>query len=196
MPQSARIWTTACPKPAGPLEDYEREYDRVTRSVSPLRSRYTEPSLFPPSCTVQRPGFLIGSRSGYWSGFTNAAYAPPLASNGKTMCQTKKSSREPACPAQHRVHLASGAAALGWPRHKDGRRSHAQSSLLQRAQRRKARSRCFKKALQKSAGISHQSWQQEASDRDSWRSSVREAICECEAERHKAEKEKRRRQKE
>ena len=23
-------------------------------------------------------------------------------------------------PAQHRVHLASGAAALGWPRHKDG----------------------------------------------------------------------------
>ena len=28
-------------------------------------------------------------------------------------------------PAQHRVHLASGAAALGWPRHKDGRRSHA-----------------------------------------------------------------------
>ena len=45
-------------------------------------------------------------------------------------------------------------------------------------------------------GISHQSWQQEASDRDSWRSSVRKASCEFEAERHKAAKEKRRRQKE
>ena len=51
----------------------------------------------------------------------------------------------------HRVHLASGAAALGWPRHKDGRRTHAQSSLFQRAPRRKARSWCSKKALQKSA---------------------------------------------
>ena len=44
-------------------------------------------------------------------------------------------------------------------------------------------------------GISHQSWQQEASDRDSWRSSVRKASCELEAERHRAAKEKRRRQK-
>ena len=46
------------------------------------------------------------------------------------------------------------------------------------------------------AGISHQSWQQEASDRDSWHSSVRKASCEFEAERHKDAKEKRRRQKE
>ena len=53
--------------------------------------------------------------------------------------------------AQHRVHLASGAAALVWPRHKDGRRTHAQSSLLQRAPRRQARPWCSKKALQRSA---------------------------------------------
>ena len=46
------------------------------------------------------------------------------------------------------------------------------------------------------AGISHQSRQQAASDRDSWRSSVRKASCEFEAERHTAAKEKRRRQKE
>ena len=46
------------------------------------------------------------------------------------------------------------------------------------------------------AGFSHQSLQQEASDRDSLRSSVRKASCEFEAERHKAAKEKRRRQKE
>ena len=38
------------------------------------------------------------------------------------------------------------------------------------------------------AGISHQPWQQEASDRDSWRSSVRKASCEFEAKRHKATK--------
>ena len=42
------------------------------------------------------------------------------------------------------------------------------------------------------AGISHQSWQQEASDRDSLRPSVRKASCEFEAERHTAAKEKRR----
>ena len=99
MPQSARILTTACPKPAVPLEDCQREYGRVTRSASPQRSRYTGPSSSLSSCTVQRPGFSIRSRSGYWSGFTNAACTPSLASNGKTTCRTKKSSREPACPA-------------------------------------------------------------------------------------------------
>ena len=84
MPQSARILTTACPKPAVPLEDCQREYGRATRSASPQRSRYIGPSSFPPSCTVQRPGFSIGSRSGYWGGFTGAACAQSLASNGKT----------------------------------------------------------------------------------------------------------------
>ena len=46
------------------------------------------------------------------------------------------------------------------------------------------------------AGISHQSWQQEASDQDSWRSSVKKASCGFEPERHKATKGKCRRQKE
>ena len=100
MPQSARILTTARPKPAVPLEDCQREYGRAIRSASPRSSRYTGPSSLPPSCTVQRPRFSIGSRSGYWSGLTNAACAPSLALNGKTMCRTKKSSREPAWPAQ------------------------------------------------------------------------------------------------
>ena len=45
-------------------------------------------------------------------------------------------------------------------------------------------------------GISHQSWQQEALNRDSWRLSVRKASFEFKAERHKAAKEKHRRQKE
>ena len=39
-------------------------------------------------------------------------------------------------------------------------------------------------------GISHQKWQQEASDRDSWRSSMRKDSCKFEAERHEAATEK------
>ena len=89
--QSARILAAAWPKPAVPLEDCQREYGRVIRSASPRRSRYTEPQSFPPSCKVQRPGFSTGSRSGYLSGFINAACTPSLASNGKTTCQTKQS---------------------------------------------------------------------------------------------------------
>ena len=46
------------------------------------------------------------------------------------------------------------------------------------------------------AGTSHQAWQQEASDRDSWSSSVRKASCKFEVERHEAAKERCRRQKE
>ena len=99
MPQSARILTTACPKPTGPLEDCQRQYGRVTCSASPQRSRHIGPSSSPPSCTVQGPGFSIGSRSGYLSGFTSAACAPSLASNGKATCHTERPSREPACPA-------------------------------------------------------------------------------------------------
>ena len=65
--------------------------------------------------------------------------------------RVKRRSLQESQPAQHRVHLVSGAAALGWPRHKDGRRRHAQSSLLQRAARRKALPGCSKKSLQRSA---------------------------------------------
>ena len=54
-------------------------------------------------------------------------------------------------PAQHSVHFASGAAALGWPRHTNGRRTHAQSSLLRLAPRWKTRFWWSKKALQRSA---------------------------------------------
>ena len=201
MPQSARILTTACPNPAVSLEDCQREYGRVTCSTSPQKSRYMGPLSFTPSCMVQRPGFSIGSRSGYLSGFTNSTCTLSLVS--KARLRVERRSPQESQPAQHRVHLASGAAALGYPRHKDGRRVHAKSSLLQRDPRRKGRSwcsrKCYKDQLKRQlawVGISHQSWQQKASDRDSWRSSVRKASCEFEAERHKAAKEKRRRQKE
>ena len=160
----------------------------VTRSASPRSSRYTGLSSFPPSCTVQRPGFSIGSRSGYWSGFISAACA-----------RNPQESQ----PAQHRVHLASGAAALAGhaTRMEDVRMPKAAFfSELQEGKRDRGPSRKrYKDQLNRQlaqAGISHQSWQQEASDRDIWHSSVRKASCEFEAERHTAAQEKRKRQKE
>ena len=62
------------------------------------------------------------------------------------------------------------------------------------APRKRYRDRLKKQLVQ--AGISHQSWQQMASDRDSWRSLVRKARCNFEAERHEVAKERGRRQKE
>ena len=144
MPQSARILTIACPKPIVSLEDCQKGYDRVIRSASPPRPRYTGPSSFTPSCTVLRRGFFIGSRSGYLTIFTNAACAPSLALNGKTTCQTCKSSREPACPpwspSCFRCSCDGLATSKGW-------KTFA-CPKLQRAPRRKAQSWCSKKALQ------------------------------------------------
>ena len=108
--------------------------------------------------------------------------------------RVKRKSPQKSQPAQHRVHLASGAAVLSWPHHKDGRHMHAQSSLLQQTPRRKAWLWCSKKALQRQmkrqlaqAEISHQSWQQQASDQDNWCSSMRKASHKFEAERKDAE---------
>ena len=82
---------------------FRRLSKRAWLSHSPCLSTktqiYTEPS-FPPSCTMQKSGSSIRSRSLYMSGFTSAACAQSLASNGKITCQTKKSSREPACQEQ------------------------------------------------------------------------------------------------
>ena len=118
MPQSAKILTTACQKPAVPLEDHQRQYGRVMCSTSPQRSKHTQLSLFPPSCMVQRHGFPIESLLGHWSSFINTACAPSLASNGNTMCRTKKCSRQPACPAYSpscfRCSYAGLATSQGW----------------------------------------------------------------------------------
>ena len=176
MPQSARILTTACPKPAVPLEDCQREYGRVMRSASPHRSRSTEPSSFPPSCTVLRPGFSFKSRSGYWSGFTNAACAPSLASNGKTACRTKKSSRDPACPAQSPSCFRCSCA--GPVPSQDRKTCSCPWAQRRRTQLWYSRKR-YKDQLKRQlaqAGISHPAvMQQEACDRDRRRSSERRA---------------------
>ena len=49
----------------------------------------------------------------------------------KARLRVKQRSPQESQPAQHRVHLASGAAALGWPHQKDERRMHPKSSLPQ-----------------------------------------------------------------
>ena len=182
MPQSARILTTACPKPVVPFEDCQREYGRVTRSASPQKSRYTGRRRSHPPVGCRDPGFLSETDQ------ATGAVSPTLLAlrpwHQMVRPRVERRSPQESQPAQHTVHLASSAAALGWSRHKDGRRPHAQSSLLQRARAIVVRSWCSRKRYKDhlkrqltQAGISHQSWQQEASDRDSWRSSVRKASC-------------------
>ena len=170
------------------------EYGRVTRSASPQRSRYTGPSSFPPSCAVQRLKFSIGSRSGYWSGFTNAACAPSLASNGNTTNEDVL--KRASLPSVETILLRAQLRRAGHVRRmedvrmpkavffsefQEGERGHG-------APRKRYKDQLKRQLAQ--AGISYQSWQQEASNRDSWRSSVRRASCEFEAERHKSRKRK------
>ena len=137
MPQSTRILTTACPRPTVPLEDCQREYSRATRSVSPRSSRFTGPSSLPPSCTVQRPGFSIGSRSGYWSGFTNAACVPSLASNGKTTCRNEEVLKRVSLPSIESILLQCSCAGLtmsqGWKTYACPKQSSSASSKKESA---------------------------------------------------------------
>ena len=110
MPQSARILTTARPKPAVPPEVCQRDYGNVTRSASPQRSSYSELSSFPPSWALYRKQINLLERFHQrclcsilditWQGYE---------SNEEVLKRA----------AQHRVQLVSDAAALGWPYHKD-----------------------------------------------------------------------------
>ena len=100
MPQSARTLTTTCPKPAVPLEDCQRVWTthllRLSMKIQVYRAIVVPTLLYGAETCV----LYTGSRSGYLRGFINAACTPSLASNGKTTCQMKKFSREPACPAR------------------------------------------------------------------------------------------------
>ena len=172
MLQPTKSWQRHV-QPGVSLEDCQREYDGVTRSAPPQRSRYTQPSSFSTSCTVQTPVFHIWSRSGYLSGFTNAAVSPSSASNGKPTCQTKKSPREPACPAESpscfRCSCAGLATSQGCETYACPGQSSSASSKKKNANRGAPRKH-YKDQLKRQAaqaGISHQSWQQEALDRDS-----------------------------
>ena len=149
MPQSARILTTACTKPA-----FLWKTVRESMAESRAPPLHKDPGIH--SRRRSRPPVRcrdLGSLSK--ADRATGAVSPTLLALHPwyQMARLRVEGRSPeeSQPAQHRVHLASGAAALGWPSHKDGRRTHAQSSLLQRAPRRKARLWCPKKALQRSA---------------------------------------------
>ena len=146
MPQSARVLTTTCLKPVVPLEDSQ---ESITESLTlPL---HKDPGI--QDCHCSHPPVWcrdLGSLSEVDQA-TGVVSLTLLALHSWHQMARPHVKRWSPQESQHRVHLASGVAALGWPRHKDGRRTHAQSSLLQQAPRRKAWSWCSKKALQRSA---------------------------------------------
>ena len=147
MPQSARILTTACPKPAVPLEDCQREHGRATLSASPRNSRLTGPSSLSPSCTVWSLGSLSEADPA-----TGAVLQTLLALHHwhqMARPRVERRGHQESQPAHQSVHLVLGPGALGWPRHKNARRKHAKNSLLHRAPSRKARSWCCKKSVTK-----------------------------------------------
>ena len=87
-------------KVSSSLEDCQREYGRATRSTSPQRSKFTGPSLFPPPCTVQRPGYSIGNRSGYWSVSPTLLALHPWHQMARL--RVKRRSPKESQPAQHK----------------------------------------------------------------------------------------------
>ena len=147
IPQSTRILTTACPKPAVPLEDCQREYGRVIRLASPQRSRYTGPSSFPPSYTVQ----IFQSAADQATGAVSPTL--PALHPWHQMARPRVERRNPqeSQPGKHRVHLCFKCSCAGLATSQGWKTYACPSSLLQRAPRRKARSWCSKKALQRSA---------------------------------------------
>ena len=135
MPQSIRILKNACPKPAVPLEDCQRENVRVTRSASPQRSR----AIVIPTLLYDAETWVLYQKEIRLLEQFYRCCLRSILGIKRQGCVKGKSPQE-SQPARHRVHHASGAAVLGWPHQKDGRCMHAQSGFLQQAPRRKTRS--------------------------------------------------------
>ena len=134
MLQSARISTTACPMPAVPFEDCQREYGRVIRSSLHENPGIQSRHLYHPSVLCRDLG---SPPEAVQTGFINAACTPSWHLIARP--RFKRRSPQENWPVQHRVHLASGAAAkAGNVSKMDRRRKHTQGSVFQRAPRRKA----------------------------------------------------------
>ena len=165
------------------------EYGRVTRSASPQRSRYKGLLSFPPPPVQCRD---LGSlpEADQATGVVSSMLLALHPWHQMARPHVKRRSLQESQPAKHTVQLMEDTCMP---------KVVFFSQLQERKHDRCAPSRCYKDQLKRhlaQAGISHQSWQQVASYRDSWHSSVIKASCEFEAARHKAAKEKRRRQKE
>ena len=118
--------------------------------------------------------------------------------------RVKRRSPQESQPAQHRVHLASGAAAQGWPHHKDGRHaclkqsssvSSKKKSMIVVLQGSVTKTSWRDSLHRQESAISHgsRSPQIKIAGVHQWEKPVSQLF---EAERHKAAKEKCRRQKE
>ena len=159
-------------------------------TITPARRQI--PPLLLPSTTTPRNDLACRS--------TPASFFSSTLARGlmcKTTCQTKKSSRGPACPPQSFLLPVQ----LRWACHVTGMADVRMpkelffSELQERKRDRGAPRKRYKDQLKRQLAQARIR-QQESSDRDSSRSSVRKASCKFEAERHKATKEKRRRQRE
>ena len=131
MAQSAWILTTACPKPAVPFESCQREYGRVTCSASPQRFRYTGPSSFPRSGTVQRPCLFL---------FFSEADEGLHPWHQMTRPRVKRRSPQESQPAQHRsspscfrCSCTGLALSQGWKTYVCPKQSSSASSKKERA---------------------------------------------------------------
>ena len=177
MPQPARILTTAYPKPAVPLEDCQREYGRATRLR--LSTKLQGRRRYHPPVQCRHLASL------------SEAVSPTLFALHPWHQMTRPSVLKTASPPSIESILLQ--VQLRWAGHvtrmEDVRMPKAVffSELQEGKRNHGAPRKHYKDQLKRQlaqAGISHQSWQQEASNRDSWRSSVRKASCEFEAERH------------
>ena len=149
MPQSARILTTTCPKPAVLLKTVK---ESMEDSLVPLLHK--DPGKKAVVVSTLLYGIETGVLYRQQIRLLERFHQRCLRSIPGIKWQDHVSNEEilkRASLASIESIFASSAAALGWPCHEDARPTHAESSLLQRAPRRKARSWCSKKALQRSA---------------------------------------------
>ena len=129
MPQSTRILTTACPKPAVPLETVKGSMaESLTLPLHKDPGTQSRRHSHPPVWCRDLGSLLKADQA-------TSAVSPTLLGlhplHQMARPHVEQRSPQESQPAQQRVHLASGAAVLGWPHHKDGRHTYAESSLLQ-----------------------------------------------------------------
>ena len=108
------------PKPAVPLEDCQREYP-LAESLAP--SLHKDPGI--QGHHHSHPSVRCRDLGSLWEvdQATGVVLLKLLALHPRHQMarpHVEQISPQESQPAQHRIHLASGAAALGWPSHKDG----------------------------------------------------------------------------
>ena len=135
MPQSARISTTTCPKPVVLLEVCQREYEHNNLLHLSMKIQVYRAVVIPTILYSAETWVLYPKQIRPLEQFHQHCLHSILGIKWQDYMSNKEVLKKASLPS--RVHLASGAAALGRPHLKDGRHTHAQSSLLMQASRRK-----------------------------------------------------------